>query len=495
MDSRYKKSGVNRNFICSILVLCLLNSFCGQSEREDDWARHVFEEGKEAFFRAVDTEISTHPERNQLTDEEIMKVRTLERQFPRAYGILINLYYQKEEPVFRTLLKHQSDESRDRFRKLFLKLAEFSAHNFVKSLFLPGLHPDFIRNIQPRFKDKDRVDLILLSMGYFAKLDIPEKENIAPPLSPEFDRQWGLDAANFRTAHQISKGKGARIAIIDSGIDTNHPIFKKTYFGEHFALVGRAGPPWSSNSPVVDWGWHGTIVSSIAARYAPEAQITLFKGMDADTMNDAPYPLILAHFMAASIYKAVHDGNDIINISAGLGKDFSYVKEACQYAYDNNVIIVTASPYYLGKYLGNNYSFPGSYDSTISVTGIEKKEDGSYGYWPIAAPEVTTTVGAPCAPFVAYPTYVEEKDDYAPGISCATPIVAAAVALAVSQYPRLGTEKPGEYFETIKKLLTDTARPESCGFQGFTPECGYGLIDAEHMVLGAQKLHEKLRKD
>ncbi len=455
----------------------------------------MFEEGRKVFYQTVNEALNARPEQTSLTEKEMKKVRALKENFPRTYGILINVYYQKEEPVFKALLEHQSQESRERFRSKFLKLAEFSARNFVKSLFEPGLHPDFIRKVQPRFHGKDRIDLVLLSMGYYARLDIPEVEMYANPLSPEFDRQWGLDASRFRVAHLTSKGKGTRIAVIDSGIDTSHSVFRKTSFGEHFNLVGFDGPPWADKYPVVDWGWHGTVVSSIVARYAPEAQITLYRDADADSMNDAPYPRLLAHFMAASIYKAVHDGNDIINISAGLGRDFSYLREACQYAYDNNVIIVTASPYYLGKYLGNCYSFPGSYETTIAVTGIERREDGSYGYWSIAAPEVTTTVGAPCAPFVAYPTYVEEKDEYAPGISCATPIVASAVALAISKYPRLGIEKPGEYFETIKKILTETARPEICGYEGFSPECGYGLIDAERMVREAERLFNARQKN
>jgi len=485
------KKGLRGGIIFCFLCACLWSAACRQAGKDKDWRIQVFEEGKRIFFRSISGEISSHPERDQLTDSEIAKIAVLDEDFPRSYGILMNVYYQKEEPVLAALMNHGSDESRARFRRLFLELAEFSAHNFVESLFQPGLNPDFIRKIQPRFKGKDRVELILLSMGYYARLDVPEASKSANPLSPEFDKQWGLDAGKFRTAHRLSKGRGARIAVIDSGIDTSHSIFKNTEFGEHFSLVGRDGPPWIAGPQTVDWGWHGTVVSSIAARYAPEARITLYKGMDADTMNDAPYPSLLAHFMAASIYKAVHDGNDVINISAGLGRDFPYVREACQYAYDNNVIIVTASPYYLGKYLGNAYSFPGSYETTISVTGVERKEDGSYGYWPIAAPEVTTTLGAPCAPFVAYPTYVEEKDEYAPGISCAVPIVTAAVALAISQYPRMGTEKPGEYFETIKKILIGSANPEACGLEGFTPECGYGLVDAERAVIEAARLKNR----
>jgi subtilisin family serine protease len=329
-------------------------------------------------------------------------------------------------------------------------------------------------------------------MGYFAKLDPPKTRKPAQPLSPEFDGQWGLDAGEFRAAHRVTRGEGAKVAVLDSGIDVGHPIFRDISFGPHFVLVGRDKEPWTrEEAPLVDWGWHGTVVSSIVARYAPGARITLYRAMDADTMNDAPFPRILGHFMAACIYRAVHDGNDVINISAGMGTDIEYVRDACRYAHENNVLIVTASPYYLGKYLGNNDNFPGAYPTTISVTGIDRRPDGSYGYWDAAAPEATTTIGAPCAPFVAYPTYVEEKDDYAPGISCATPIVTAALALAASCYPRTGNEPPGQYFETLKRLLAATADPRACGFSGFSPECGYGLVDADGLVRAAERLQAR----
>ena len=75
-----------------------------------------------------------------------------------------------------------------------------------------------------------------------------------------------------------------------------------------------------------------------------------------------------------------------------------------------------------------------------------------------------------------------------PGISCATPIVASVAALAVSVYPRLGTEAPGQYVETIRKLLTENANPKLVGFDGFSPEAGFGMVDAVKTVEAAQKL-------
>jgi len=465
---------------------------CRREQKAEGWLSHLNARAKRAFFRTFKETVAGHPLKSGLSPGELRKAASLENAFPRVFGILMNLYYLKEEPQLQALLEDDGPESRRLFEKKYLELARFAGTNLAESLFEEGPHADFIRRLQPRFQGKDRLDLILLSMGYFAKLDLPKTAKPAPPLSPEFDRQWGLDAGKFRAAHRITRGEGARVAVLDSGIDTGHPIFKDISFGPHFTLVGRDKEPWSrEEAPLVDWGWHGTVVSSIVARYAPEARITLYRAMDADTMNDAPFPRILGHFMAACIYRAVHDGNDVINISAGMGTDLDYVRDACRYAYENNVLIVTASPYYLGKYLGNKDNFPGSYPTTISVTGIDRRPDGSYGYWDAAAPEVTTTVGAPCAPFVAYPTYVEEKDDYAPGISCATPIVTAALALAISRYPRTGNEPPGQYFETLKRLLTETADPRACGFSGFSPECGCGLVDADGLVREAERLQAR----
>ena len=476
--------------------ILIISTGCRREQRAEEWLTRLNDRAKQAFFRTFRESVANHPLKNALSEIELQKAASLEKAFPRVYGILMNLYYLKEEPQFQTFRENDSPESRKLFSQKYLEMARFAGGNLAESLFEEGPHPDFIRRLQPRFKDKDRVDLILLSMGYFARLDVPKVNKSSGPPSPEFDKQWGLDAGKFREALRITRGEGARVAVLDSGIDSGHPIFENTSFGPHFCLVGRDKEPWSRDAaPMVDWGWHGTVVSSIVARYAPGARITLYRAMDADTMNDAPFPRILGHFMAACIYKAVHDGNDLINISAGMGTDLDYVRDACRYAYENNVLIVTASPYYLGKYLGNNDNFPGSYPTTISVTGIDRRNDGTYGYWDAAAPEFTTTLGAPCAPFVAYPTYVGEKDDYAPGISCATPIITAALALAVSRYPRTGNELPGEYFETLKRLLTDTADPRACGFAGFSPECGYGLVDAESLVKAADVLRGRRSAD
>ena len=449
----------------------------------------LFAQGKEVFYSTIRSEITNHPGSYQLNDEELRKIAQIETLYPNLYGILINYYFAKEEPALRALMEDGSNQSRDRLCQRYLELARFAAGRFARCFQVPGHNMEHFRNLLSQFKGKDTVEIVVMSAGYWADIHLPIQKKTRT-LSPEFQKQWGLDAAKFRTAFALTKGKGARVAVIDSGIDPSHPVFAQTDLGKHFNFVGRYGPPWEGEAPMVDWGWHGTLVNSIVATYAPEARITVYRTMDADTMNNPPYPLLAGDFMGAAIYKAVHDGNDVINISAGGFFDDDYLREACRYAYDNNVMIVTGNPYYLGRYLGENDNFPGQFETTISVTGIDRLAEGKYGYWEIASPDFATTVGAPAAPFVAFPTYSAEEDAYAPGISCATPIAASLAALVISVYPRLGSEEPGEYYRALKKLLIENADPEAVGFQGFSPDCGYGLINAEKTVRAALELQK-----
>lgn len=470
-----------------LIAFGALSAACRTPAAEGDWLQRIFREGRVLFGLTLREELARRPDRGELTAAETAKVMQASTLYPRLYGVLVNIYYQKEEPAFDAWREDGSPDSRREFAGLYRSLVRFAARQFVECLFLPGPHADYIRGLLPAFEGKDRVDLALLSTGYHARLDPPGDPVKTVELSPEFDRQWGLDAGRFREAHRLTRGEGVRVAVLDSGIDPGHPVFRETELGDHFVLIGRDGPPWSATAPLVDWGWHGTIVSSIVACYAPGARLTVYKGMDADTMNNAPFPTILGHCMAAAIYKAVHDGNDVINISAGMGTDLPYVREACRYAWDNNVLIVAGSSYYQGRYMGNHANYPGDYPSTVSVTAIDRREDGTYGYWPIAAPESTTTIAAPSAPFVGFPRYVPETDEYAPGISCATPIATAAAALVMSRFPRTGHELPGRYCETIKRLLIESADPGSLGYSGFTPECGYGLVNALAGVQAAER--------
>lgn len=477
--------------IC-ILGALFLGTSCRRQAEDSSWLDPLYEQGKQIFYQTIRDEISAHPERSILTETEIAKIMEAETKYDRLYELLINIFYLKDEPDFQSLIDKGDKKSQSRFSRMYLELTRFAARKFIECFFKTDFSTEYIRKNFPKYKDLDAVDLVIRSVGYHAKLDIPETEMSESSLSPEFDRQGALDAARFREAHKINKGRGARIAILDTGIDESHPIFKNTKWGKHFSLVGRVGKPWASEAPVVDWGYHGTLISSVATRYAPEAQLTMYKFGDGETQNDPPYQLLMECMVAALIYKAVHDGNDIISISAsGASLDTDYLREACQYAYDKNRIIISGALYSRWFKMGNVLNYPSQYETVVSVTAAEKRDDGTYGYWDVCAPHETNSVAAPNDIFGAFPTYVEEEDQYIQSISAAIPVVAALFAMTITEYPRLGSEVPGEYAQTIMNLVIENANPQMVGFEGFSSECGYGLIDAEKTIKSAELLNKK----
>jgi membrane-anchored mycosin MYCP len=490
---RYCKWKWTYYFILS-MILCVLSSSISCQKKVLDTSRldSVHEEGRGFFYQTMREQIDVHPRKSELTEKEIEKIMEAEVRYNRLYELLINIFYQKDELIFKELIERSDKESTSRFREMYLDLAGFSAHMFVECFFETGRSTQIIREMIPAYKDLDAVDLVIRSVGYHAKLDIPVLPAKSKPLSPEFDKQGALDAAKFRKAHEITKGKGAKIAIFDTGIDMSHPIFAATDWGTHFSLVGRTGKPWATDTPVVDWGIHGTAISSIAARFAPEARITMYKFGDGETQNDPPYQLLMQCIVAASIYKAVHDGNDIISISAsGSSLDLDYLRQACQYAHDHNTVIISGNLYSRWYKMGNVLNFPSQYETVVSVTAAEARENGSYGYWDVCAPDESSFVAAPNDIFAGMPTYMDEEDTYIPSISAAIPVVAALFALTISEYPRLGTEGPGEYVKAVMDLVRENANPEAVGFEGFSPECGYGLIDAEKTVKSAAELKKR----
>ncbi len=476
-----------------LLILMFASGICCQKDaNKSGWLDSLYEKGREVFYSAMKDKILNHPRKDRLNESEIGKIMEAETKFSKLYGLLVNIFYQKDEPVFHSLLEKWNRESKSRFQKMYIELVEFSAHMFIESFFATTSSTDFIRNNFPKYEGLDAFDLIIRSIGYHAKLDSPEIVEITEPISPEFDKQRALDAARFREAHEITRGEGVKIAILDTGIDMNHPIFARTKWGKHFSLVGREGTPWDTYAPLVDWGWHGTLISSVATRFAPKAEITMYKFGDGDTQNDPPFQLLMQCMIAASVYRAVHDGNNIISISAsGCSLDIPYLRDACQYAFDNNCIVISGGLYSRWYKLGNVLNFPAQYDTVFTVTAAGKREDGKYGYWEVCAPGESNDVAVPNDIFGAFPTYVEEEDAYIPSISAAIPVVSALFALAVSQYPPIGEVSPGEYSTTLMNLVRENANPQKVGFEGFTPECGYGMIDAVNTVKSAILLSNK----
>lgn len=134
-------------------------------------------------------------------------------------------------------------------------------------------------------------------------------------------------------------GNGIKIAIIDTGVDYNHPdLFG---FGSDGKVVGGFDFVENDDSPL-DTNGHGTEVAGIIAAdgdlkgVVPKAKILSYRV--SATGNSVSSDLIVK-----AIQRAVLDGADIINISLGVNRTNDRIDDAIDDAVQKGVVVVAAA--------------------------------------------------------------------------------------------------------------------------------------------------------
>ena len=145
----------------------------------------------------------------------------------------------------------------------------------------------------------------------------------------------GADTARIQGAD----GGGVRIAVIDTGVDYEHPDLLgwgpdgKVAGGHNF--VDRGEPP-------LDTSGHGTQVAGVIAAdghlegIAPKAEILAYKVSD-DGEG------VSSDLIIEAIEMAIDDGADIINISLGINKTNPKIDRAVDEALGQGVLVVAAA--------------------------------------------------------------------------------------------------------------------------------------------------------
>jgi len=145
----------------------------------------------------------------------------------------------------------------------------------------------------------------------------------------------GTDTARLKGVN----GEGVRIAVIDTGVDFNHPdLFGwgpegKVVGGYNFIQVGEL--PMDNNG-------HGTQVAGVIAAdgelkgIAPKAKILAYKV--SEDGNAVSSDLIIK-----AIEKAIEEKADIINISLGVNRTNTQIERAVTKALDREIFVVTAA--------------------------------------------------------------------------------------------------------------------------------------------------------
>jgi len=134
-------------------------------------------------------------------------------------------------------------------------------------------------------------------------------------------------------------GTGIKIAVIDTGVDFNHPDL----FG--WGLDGKVIGGYNfiqEDEPPLDNNGHGTQVAGVIAAdgeksgVAPKAKILAYKvSEDGEGVS--------SELIIKAIQKAIKDDADIINISLGVNKTDAKIEHAVNLALEKGIVVVTAA--------------------------------------------------------------------------------------------------------------------------------------------------------
>ncbi len=133
----------------------------------------------------------------------------------------------------------------------------------------------------------------------------------------QYRQQWAQAALRLGDAQQVSTGSGVRVAVLDTGVDAQHPLLAgKLLPGYDF--VDDDLDPSEAGTPNDPGFGHGTHVAGIILTAAPDARIMPLRVLDPQGMGNT---WVLAEALLYAIDPdgdpTTDDGAQVINLSLG----------------------------------------------------------------------------------------------------------------------------------------------------------------------------------
>jgi type VII secretion-associated serine protease mycosin len=284
-------------------------------------------------------------------------------------------------------------------------------------------------------------------------------------------------------AWQTTRGEGITVAVLDTGVEADHPDLAGN------VLTGTDLVGFGAGEGDRSWAQHGTAMASIIAGHghgpgdadgvmgiAPEAKILPVRVIleDGDPARGRARKT-RGNALAQGIRWAADHGADVINLSLGDDSASAHPEraedEAVQYALKKGAVVVASAGN--GGEKGDHISYPAAYPGVIAATAVDRygtRASFSTRRW-------YATVSAPGVDVViAYPDHRYYEGW---GTSAASAFVSGAVALVKAAHPGL---TPAQ----IKKLLEDTARDAPSG--GRDDSRGFGFVDPAAAIDAAARI-------
>ena len=214
-------------------------------------------------------------------------------------------------------------------------------------------------------------------------------------------------------------GHGVKVAVIDSGIEPNHPKIGAIAGG--VGLCAVAGGGIQREDDFSDRAGHGTACAGIIRKLAPEATLYGIRIFDESLATDG-------QSLVAAIAWAIEEGMDVVNLSLGT-IDPAYKRplaEICRKAVAANVILVGS------QHNEGMESYPAELSDVIGVTWGKIYDRYGYYYRPGQAIECVARGDQQRL------CWLNGGETITGGTSFAAPHISAIVALIRHHFPAAG---------------------------------------------------------
>jgi subtilisin family serine protease len=325
---------------------------------------------------------------------------------------------------------------------------------------VPGLR------VRVLFPSADGPEAALARLRRDPNVEYAEPERVirvaAIPNDDYYRSQWGLAKVSAPSGWNISTGSTTvKLAVVDTGVDYNHPDLKYRYAGGYDFYNGDANP--------MDDNGHGTHVAGIAAASGNNGigvagigwrtKILAVKVLDRyGGGSDAT--------VSKGIVWAADHGAAVINLSLGSPASSRTITEAVEYAQRKGALVVAAAGNYrYDPYTGlywNPTTWPAALPGVVGVAATTESDADArfsqYGsYVDIAAPGVGILSTLP-----------GNRYGSMDGTSMATPFVAGAAAVVKARFPAYSADQ-------VWTRIRTTAR--DLGTAGYDQRTGYGRLN------------------
>jgi subtilisin family serine protease len=338
------------------------------------------------------------------------------------------------------------------WRQVALDITQLTALRLDASWFMASIGQQCLVFQLPAGRDAQRVARLVASVPHVAVAQPTQTYRLlgAPEDDPYLHLQSAATVLHLEPAHRLATGKGVKVALIDTGVDFEHPdLRERVASAENF--VDHGDRTFTRDS-------HGTAVAGVLAAQAgngigivgvaPEADLFALKACWPESAGSRS-ALCDSYTLARALDFAITRGAQVINLSLA-GPFDALLALQIQAALARRIVVVAAAE-------GSDGGFPASLPGVLGVRGVDLTrsaapldEDGGKGPR-LAAPDVDLLTTAPAG------TY-----DFFSGSSFAAAQASGVVALLLERRPELGTEQ-------IARLILDGAHAMPAAGNGDPP--------------------------